>query len=177
MEYVTPRNVSCSKNVQITIFYFTITSKVFYFRSLLASESPYCKSCSPRRTNQTTVRTNSSLSFSKKMSPKNSKRIHWINTSLPAPMVTISPTTVTSWSWPVLFLTRWLHHQSVALNLLVIHFLYSCLCVIVVFKFLNYNFLTMNEYGPLYWMHIILPNSLNQLFRSSFVTFFPYPFT
>lgn len=33
MEYVTPRNVSCPKFVQITIFYFTITSMLFYSNS------------------------------------------------------------------------------------------------------------------------------------------------
>ncbi len=177
MEYVTPRNVSCSKNVQITIFYSTITSKAFCFHSPLAFGTPYCKSCSLRKTNLKNVRTNWNLSSLKTMSQKNTRTIHLIKKKLPAPVETISPTTVTSWSWPVLLLTRWLHHQSVALDLLVIHLLYSRLCVIVVLEFLNQNFLTMNEYGPLYWMHIILPNSLNQLFRSSFVTFLPYPFT
>lgn len=47
-------------------------------------------------------------------------------------------------------LSRGLNYQPESLHLFVIHFLHSCLGIIVVLKFLSDGRCTMNEYGPLY---------------------------
>lgn len=75
------------------------------------------------------------------------------------------------------FLTRGLDDQPETLNFFVIHLFNCAFSIIVVLKFLNIRGVTMKEYGPLYCIHTILPNYLNQLLRSSLVVFFPYPLT
>ena len=70
-------------------------------------------------------------------------------------------------------LTRLFDDQPETLNFFVIHLFNCTLGIIVVLKLLYKRWVTMKEYGPLYWIHTILPNYLNQLLRSSLVVFFP----
>lgn len=128
-----------SKNVQITIFYFTITSKFFYFRLPLIFMNCCCKNYWPMRMIQKTAMMNLNLSFVKKRNTKNMKMNCWVILFLLPSVETIFSSTVApgSWSWPI-FLFSWrFYNKSISLHFLIIHFFYSCFCIIIVLEFLN----------------------------------------
>ena len=73
----------------------------------------------------------------------------------------------------ILFLSGGFNGESESLYFFLIHLFDCSFCIIIIFEFLSDEGVTMKEYGPLYCMHTIFPNYLNQFLRSSLVVFLP----
>lgn len=139
MKYVTSRNVSCPKMYNITTFYSTITSRFFCFHWLSTFTIRCCMSCWLKRTSQMIGKMSSNWNFGMTKNTKSKKMNHWVNFKLPFVVETISSAAVATGSWArsIFLFSWWFYHESVPLHFLVIHFLNSSVCIVIVLEFLH----------------------------------------